>query len=193
MMGERRVVRIDRVVTRGGDGGETSLGDGSRVGKDTPRIVAIGAVDEANAAVGVLRTETAALTEIDAALARVQHDLFDLGADLCVPGDAGTRMRLGEAALLRLDDDIARWNTDLPPLASFVLPGGSRSAAQAHMARTIARRAERDVVALAGAETINPLLVRYLNRLSDLLFVLARVVNDKGAADVLWRPGATKN
>jgi len=192
-MAERRVVRIDRVVTRGGDGGETSLGDGSRVSKDAPRVHAIGAVDEANAAVGLLRTETAGLAEIDAALARVQHDLFDLGADLCVPGDAGGRMRLGETALLRMDEAIARWNADLPPLTSFVLPGGSRGAALAHMARTVARRAERDVVALAGAETINPLLVRYLNRLSDLLFVLARVLNDNGAADVLWRPAGSES
>jgi cob(I)alamin adenosyltransferase len=187
----RRIVRIDRVATRGGDGGETSLGDGARVGKDTARIAAMGAVDEANAAISLLRLHTRDRAEIDAELGRIQHDLFDLGADLCVPGTDDGRMRLAEAPLLRLDGAIAAWNGRLPALSSFVLPGGSAGAAQAHMARTITRRAERDVVALARVEALNPLLVRYLNRLSDLLFVLARVLNDNGAADVLWRPAGS--
>jgi len=188
-MAERRIVRIDKVTTRGGDGGQTSLGDGSRVGKDTPRIDAIGAVDEANAAIGVLRLHTRGRADIDTALARIQQDLFDLGADLCVPGTAGDRMRLGPEPVARLDTDITNWNACLPPLASFVLPGGDPGAAQAHVARTIARRAERDVVRLGQIEPLNPALVHYLNRLSDLLFVLGRVLNDNGAADVLWRPG----
>jgi len=188
-MAERRIVRIDKVTTRGGDGGQTSLGDGTRVGKETPRIDAIGAVDEANAAIGMLRLNTRERADIDTALARIQQDLFDLGADLCVPGAANDRMRLGPEPVARLDADITAWNSGLPPLASFVLPGGTPGAAQAHVARTIARRAERDVVGLGQIEPLNPALVHYLSRLSDLLFVLGRVLNDNGAADVLWRPG----
>jgi cob(I)alamin adenosyltransferase len=175
-------------VTRGGDGGETSLGDGTRVRKDHPRIAALGAVDEANAAIGVLRLHTAGRAEIDATLAAIQNDLFDLGADLCVPGTEPTRHRLGAAPLARLEAAAARHNAGLAPLTSFVLPGGHPAAAHAHLARAIARRAERDVVALGLAEPLNPNLVRYLNRLSDLLFILARVLNDDGAADIPWRP-----
>jgi cob(I)alamin adenosyltransferase len=182
------MVRIDRVVTRGGDSGETSLGDGSRVRKDALRIEACGAVDEANAAIGVLRLHTGAWAEADAMLARIQNDLFDLGADLCVPGNGRDRLRLAEASLARLDSEIAAMNAALPPLSSFVLPGGSPAAAHAHLARTIVRRAERDVVRLAGEQAVNPALARYLNRLSDQLFVLSRRLNS--GAEPLWIPGA---
>jgi cob(I)alamin adenosyltransferase len=184
------MVRIDRVVTRGGDGGMTSLGDGSRQRKDAPRIEAIGSVDEANAAIGWLRAAIAvgaAKGETDAMLARIQNDLFDVGADLCVPGEGGDRLRLSEVPLLRLEAEIEAMNAALPALTSFILPGGSEPAARAHMARVIARRAERCLIAVDG---LNPLLQRYLNRLSDHLFVLSRVLNNNGAADVLWRPGA---
>ena len=182
------MVRIDRVVTRGGDGGQTSLGDGTRVGKDTARIVAVGEVDEANAAIGLLRCAPGGAAE-DAMLARIQNDLFDLGADLCVSGTAGGRLRLTEAAVARLESEVAALNAGLPPLTSFVLPAGSEAACRAHLARTIVRRAERAVVRLAGAEPVNPVLLRYLNRLSDHLFVLARACNAEGAGDVLWVPG----
>ncbi len=181
------MVRIDVVVTRGGDGGETSLGDGSRQRKDAPRVEAIGAVDEANAVIGVLRLHTRGMADTDAMLARVQNDLFDLGADLCVPGEAGDRLRLTDKPLVRLEAEIAAMNAQLPPLRSFILPGGRTGAAHAHLARTVARRAERAVV---GVDGLNPAVLRYLNRLSDHLFVLARVLNDDGADDVLWVPGA---
>ncbi len=180
------MVRIDRVVTRGGDGGETSLGDGTRVRKDSRRVEAIGAVDEANAAIGVLRLHTQALADSDAMLARIQNDLFDVGADLCVPGEGGERLRVTDAPVLRLQAEVAAMNEALPPLTSFILPGGSAGAAYAHVARTVVRRAERAAI---GVEGINPTVVRYLNRLSDHLFVLARVLNDGGAGDVLWVPG----
>jgi cob(I)alamin adenosyltransferase len=184
------MVRIDVVVTRGGDGGDTSLGDGTRVRKDAARITAIGAVDEANAAIGVLRVDTRALAELDAMLARVQNDLFDVGADLSVPGEGGNRLRMTDTAVARLDAEIQAMNAGLPPLTSFVLPGGSAGAAQAHLARTIVRRAERDAVGLAAQEPVTPALLRYLNRLSDHLFLLARVLNGNGADDVMWVPGA---
>ena len=183
------MVRIDVVVTRGGDGGETSLGDGTRVPKDSPRIAAIGAVDEANAVIGVLRLHTRADAPTDAMLARVQNDLFDLGADLSVPGEGGERLRLTDTPMQRLEEEIAAMNAGLPPLRSFILPGGSAGAAHAHLARTVVRRAERDVAAVEG---LNPAVRRYLNRLSDHLFVLARVLNGKGAGDVLWVPGANR-
>lgn len=181
------MVRIDRVVTRGGDKGETSLGNGARVRKDSARIEAIGAVDEANAAIGWV---SAAAAERGSALAGIQNDLFDLGADLCVPGEGGDRLRLSDIPAKRLESEVARLNERLRPLTSFVLPGGSEAAARAHMARTVARRAERAVVALAAEEQVNPAVIRYLNRLSDYLFVLARGLNNDGADDVLWRPGA---
>jgi cob(I)alamin adenosyltransferase len=186
------MVKIDRVVTRGGDGGETSLGDGSRVTKDTPRIEAVGAVDEANAAIGVLRLHLGGDAAADGMLARILNDLFDVGADLCVPGAAGDRLRLTDATNLRLEAEIAEMNAKLPPLTSFVLPGGTAGAAHAHMARVAVRRAERRVVALNHAETVNPAVVRYLNRLSDHLFVLGRRLNNNGALDALWVPGANR-
>ncbi|MEN0074190.1 MAG: cob(I)yrinic acid a,c-diamide adenosyltransferase [Paracraurococcus sp.] len=187
------MVRLDVITTRGGDRGETSLGDGTRLPKDAARIEAIGAVDEANAALGLLRLQTAGLAEADAMLARIQNDLFDLGADLCMPGggegEGGGRLRVTAAQCLRLEREIAALNARLPPLRSFVLPGGSPGAAAAHLARTLARRAERRAVTLAAAEALNPEVVRYLNRLSDHLFVLSRHLNGDGAGDVLWVPG----
>jgi cob(I)alamin adenosyltransferase len=183
------MVRINRVTTRGGDKGETSLGDGTRVRKDDPRIEAIGAVDEANTAIGVLRLITREAPGVTAMLARIQNDLFDLGADLCVPGEAGDRLRLTDTPVLRLEDEVTAMNASLPPLTSFILPGGSEGSAYAHVARAAARRAER---AVAGLTQVNSVLLRYLNRLSDHLFVLGRVLNDNGAADVLWVPGANR-
>ena len=146
------MVRLDVITTRGGDQGETSLGDGTRVRKDALRVEAMGAVDEANAAIGLLRVQTATMPEADAMLARIQNDLFDLGADLCVPGEAAGRLRVTMAQCLRLEQELAAMNAALPPLRSFVLPGGTPAAAAAHLARTLARRAERSVVALAAAE-----------------------------------------
>ena len=183
------MVRIDRVVTRGGDGGETSLGDGARVAKDHVRVEAYGTVDEANAAIGVLRLHTAHDLPLDAVLAGAQNDLFDIGADLCVPGEAGDRLRVTAAVAARLEHAVADFNESLPPLTSFVLPGGSAASAHAHLARTIVRRAERRVVTLAQVEAVNPEVVRALNRLSDLLFVIGRRLNASG--DVLWRPGGS--
>ncbi len=183
------MVRINRVVTRGGDGGETSLGDGSRIAKDSPRVEAIGHVDEANAAIGLLRAAVVSLPEMDGMLARVQNDLFDLGADLCVPGEDGARLRLPAAAVERLEAEIATLNARLPPLRSFVLPAGSEAAARAHLARGVIRRGERAVVRVSREEALNPVLIRYLNRLSDLLFVLARLCNADAGGDVLWVPG----
>lgn len=184
------MVRIDRVVTRGGDAGETSLGDGARLRKDAPRIVAIGAVDEANAAIGLLRAATHGMFHVDAMLARIQNDLFDVGADISVPGEGGERLRITEGPVMRLEGEIEAMNNDLPKLTSFVLPGGTVAACHAHVARTIVRRAERDVVRLAAEEAVTPALLHYLNRLSDHLFVLARVLNSNGTEEVLWQPGA---
>ncbi|MFN6953329.1 MAG: cob(I)yrinic acid a,c-diamide adenosyltransferase [Acetobacteraceae bacterium] len=186
------MVRLDVIVTRGGDGGETSLGDGTRVRKDALRVAAYGTVDEANAAIGLLRCDCAEDAEADAMLARIQNDLFDLGADLCVPGEGGERLRVTDGQAARLEAEIAAMNAAIPPLRSFVLPGGTRAAASAHLARTIARRAEREVVALAAVEAVNPAVLRYLNRLSDHLFVLARRLNGNGAGDVTWTPGANR-
>jgi len=186
------MVKLDVIMTRGGDGGETSLGDGARVRKDALRVEAYGTVDEANAAIGVLRLHAQEDAEADAMLARIQNDLFDIGADLCVPGEAGARLRVADTQSARLEAELAAMNSAMPALKSFVLPGGSAGAAAAHVARTVTRRAERLVVALAAAEEVNPAVIRYLNRLSDHLFVLARRLNGNGAGDVLWVPGATR-
>jgi cob(I)alamin adenosyltransferase len=186
------MVKLDVITTRGGDGGETSLGDGARVRKDALRVEAYGTVDEANAAIGVLRLHAQEDAEADAMLARIQNDLFDIGADLCVPGEAGARLRVADTQSARLEAELAEMNGAMPALKSFVLPGGSAGAAAAHVARTVTRRAERLVVALAAAEEVNPAVIRYLNRLSDHLFVLARRLNGNGAGDVLWVPGATR-
>jgi cob(I)alamin adenosyltransferase len=140
----------------------------------------------------VLRLHTCADAEADAMLARIQNDLFDIGADLCVPGEAGARLRVADTQSARLEAELAAMNSAMPALKSFVLPGGSAGAAAAHVARTVTRRAERLVVALAAAEEVNPAVIRYLNRLSDHLFVLARRLNGNGAGDVLWVPGATR-
>lgn len=187
------MVRLTRIYTRGGDAGETSLGDGGRVAKHDLRVAAYGTVDEANAAIGLARLSAAA--ETDAMLARIQNDLFDLGADLCTPED-GTRaagaLRIQASQVARLEHEIDALNATLKPLNSFVLPGGTPCAAHLHLARTVTRRAERLVAELASRETINPEALKYLNRLSDHLFVLSRHVNDRGAGDVLWTPGANR-
>jgi len=192
------MVRLTRIYTRGGDTGKTSLGDGSRVPKEALRVEAYGTVDEANAAIGLARLHVAAGAdaEADAMLARIQNELFDLGADLCTPEDgrrAAGALRIVAAQVARLEREIDAMNAGLQPLQSFILPGGSPGAAYLHLARTVTRRAERLVCALAAAETVNPEAVKYLNRLSDHLFVLGRRVNDNGAQDVLWRPGATRS
>jgi cob(I)alamin adenosyltransferase len=188
------MVKLDRIYTRGGDRGMTSLGDGSRLPKDAPRMRAIGAVDEANAAIGVARAHAADPGDPFAGmLARVQNDLFDFGADLARPGAeaADGRLRVQPAQVARLEAEIDALNDALAPLTSFVLPGGTPFAAQLHVARTAARRAERAVAALAQAEPVNPAALAYINRLSDLLFVMSRAANDQGRADILWVPGLT--
>ncbi len=184
------MVKLDVITTRGGDGGQTSLGDGTRVAKDDLRVEAYGTVDETNAAIGMLRMHTTG--GADAMLARIQNDLFDLGADLCVPGVGSDRLRVTEAQALRLEQEVAAMNADLPPLRSFVLPAGTAAAAHAHLARTITRRAERLTVALAAKEVVNPAAILYLNRLSDHLFVFARARNAEAGGDVTWAPGATR-
>ena len=187
------MVTLTRIYTRGGDQGRTSLGDGTRVAKHTARVAAYGTVDEANAAIGMARLHTTGAA--DAMLARIQNDLFDLGADLCRPGsdfESDTALRIRENQVERLEREIDGMNAELQPLTSFVLPGGTPAAACLHLARTVTRRGERLVVELAEAETVNPAAIRYLNRLSDHLFVMSRWLNDKGAADVLWVPGANR-
>lgn len=187
------MVYLSRIYTKTGDQGETALGDGSRVAKDHPRVTAYGSVDELNAVIGILRNQPGVDDDL---LRTIQNDLFDVGADLCLPQSSeetvGRHLRVRPEQATRLEAAIDRLNAGLAPLTSFVLPGGSPAAAWCHLARTVCRRAERAVVTLARTETINPQIVIYLNRLSDLLFVLARVGNDQGRADVLWQPGATQ-
>jgi cob(I)alamin adenosyltransferase len=185
------MVRLTRIYTRTGDKGLTSLGDGKRVAKSALRVAAFGTVDEANAAIGLARLH--AKGKLDAMLARIQNDLFDLGADLCVPETGkGTRsrLRLAEAQVVRLEREIDVMNAKLEPLDSFVLPGGSAASAHLHLARAIVRRAERLMVELAQSEKVGEAALRYINRLSDHLFVMSRAAN-KGA-DVLWKPGANR-
>ena len=187
------MVRLTRIYTRGGDRGETSLGDGTRVPKHDLRVAAYGTVDEANAAIGMARLH--ADSEAEAMLARIQNDLFDLGADLCTPEDgrkAAGALRILPAQVERLEHEIDAMNAALRPLDSFILPGGTPAAAHLHLARTITRRAERLVSELAAQEPVNPEALKYLNRLSDHLFVLGRRLNDNGAGDVLWVPGANR-
>ncbi|WP_368640048.1 cob(I)yrinic acid a,c-diamide adenosyltransferase [Castellaniella ginsengisoli] len=175
-------IRVSIVSTRTGDDGTTGLGDKTRVPKDAPRIMALGDVDELNSAIGLWRTAPLP-AEIDTLLDRIQHDLFDLGAELCIPGWTA----LKDAHVLRLDDALKHYNAELGPLQEFILPGGCPAAAHAHMARTLARRAERSVVTLSRADTVNPPVLHYLNRLSDLCFVLARFLNRAaGVTDTLW-------
>jgi cob(I)alamin adenosyltransferase len=187
------VVYLSRIYTKTGDSGQTSLGDGSRVDKDHPRVVAYGSVDELNAVLGLLVTHQPPEGPL---LRSIQNDLFDVGADLCVPATPeeapGSRLRISEPQVQRLEAAIDRLNADLAPLTSFVLPGGEAIAAWAHLARTVCRRAERDCITLQRQEPINAQVVIYLNRLSDLLFVLSRVYNRNGAGDVLWQPGKTR-
>jgi len=187
------MVRLTRIYTRGGDSGETSLGDGARVPKHALRVAAYGTVDEANAAIGVARLHADAAAE--EMLGRIQNDLFDLGADLCTP-EGGKRgegaLRIAAAQVDRLEREIDAMNATLAPLDSFILPGGTAAAAHLHLARTVTRWAERLVSELAGVDQVNPDALKYLNRLSDHLFVLGRRVNDRGARDVLWRPGANR-
>ena len=193
------MVQLTKIYTRGGDQGETSLGDGSRVAKHDVRVEAYGTVDEANAVIGLVRVEIARAgadeKDLDAALSRIQNDLFDLGADLCTPEDgrrAEGALRIAASQVEWLEIEIDKINERLAPLSSFILPGGSPVAAQLHLARTVARRAERCVTELARSETVNMEAVKYLNRLSDLLFVMSRAANNDGADDVLWVPGANR-
>ena len=190
------MVVLNRIYTKTGDGGETALGNGTRVPKHALRVEAYGTSDETNATVGLARLH--AEGDMDAALARIQNDLFDLGADLCRPDMAKdaeaeyTPLRMTEAQVLRLESEIDAMNEALEPLRSFVLPGGSALSANLHLCRTVSRRAERLTVALAGEEEVNQHALKYLNRLSDWFFVASRIANDDGRADVLWVPGANR-
>ena len=186
------MVTLTRIYTRGGDTGQTSLGDGSRVAKHDLRVAAYGTVDETNGVVGLARLHTQG--EADAMLARIQNDLFDLGADLCTPGEgrkAEGALRIVDAQVERLEREIDTMNAELAPLTSFILPGGTAASAHLHLARTVARRAERLMCDLAAKDEVNPAAIRYVNRLSDHLFVLARWENERGTRDVLWVPGGT--
>lgn len=192
------MVKLNRIYTRTGDDGLTGLATGERKLKCDARVEAYGTVDETNATLGLARLHAAADADLDAALRRIQNDLFDLGADLATPeaGDslAWTPLRVTAAQVQRLEAEIDRFNAEIAPLDSFVLPAGSPLATFLHLARTVARRAERATVrlALVEGETVNPEVIRYLNRLSDLLFVAARRANDNGKGDVLWTPGETR-
>ncbi|MFT8369108.1 MAG: cob(I)yrinic acid a,c-diamide adenosyltransferase [Acetobacter papayae] len=188
-------IRIDRVVTRGGDSGQTSLGDGSRVGKDSLRIEVLGALDELNAVLGLVRAHATqpggqAETRVEEELATLQNLLFDMGAELCVPeGPKTSRVKpVAEHVVTELEGWIERMRADQQPLSGFVLPGGALAACWAHMARTQTRRAERQLVALGRHETLNPVLLKILNRMSDYFFVLARYFNQNGQSDLLWQP-----
>jgi cob(I)alamin adenosyltransferase len=189
------LVRLNRIYTRTGDAGETGLVDGSRVSKADLRLAAIGDVDEANSAIGVaLRQVTDA--GLKAMLARIQNELFDLGADLATPGEdfspGEMSLRIVQEQIDRLETEIDGMNEALSPLTSFILPGGGGGAAELHLARAISRRAERMAVAASPSATLNPLALTYLNRLSDHLFVAARFAAAAGEGDILWRPGATR-
>ena len=190
------MVVLNRIYTRTGDDGTTALGTGERRKKYDLRIASYGTVDEVNAAIGLARLATAADAEIDAMLGRIQNDLFDLGADLATPPAANEaerpRLRIVDSQVARLEGEIDALNSGMAELTSFVLPGGSAAAAALHQARTVCRRAERTCVALAERESVSPAALKYLNRLSDLLFVAARYANDEGRGDVLWSPGATR-
>lgn len=196
------MVKLTKIYTRTGDDGTTGLGTGARIAKDDLRVEAYGEVDEANAAVGLAvaacEAVGAPMAELRDLLKTIQHDLFDVGADLCVPvepgEEAGSKLRVQPGQTARLEREIDRFNEPMPRLMSFVLPGGTAPAAALHLARTVVRRAERRVVSLRRAEPDRTAAetVKYLNRLSDLLFVLSRVANGNGAGDVLWVPGANR-
>lgn len=193
------MVVLNKIYTKTGDDGTTALGTGERVMKDGQRVTAYGTIDEANAAIGVARLAIGASCEpVTTALLRIQNDLFDLGADLCVP-DRGeelafTPLRVSAAQVGWLEDQIDALNSELSPLRSFVLPGGTTGGAHLHVARTVCRRAERETITLAklDGEAVSDAVLQYLNRLSDFLFVASRYVNDKGAADQLWVPGENR-
>jgi cob(I)alamin adenosyltransferase len=186
------MVYLSSIYTKSGDAGDTGLGDGTRVPKDHPRVAAYGATDELSAVLGLLLANSPNLPEGDL-VRSVQNDLYDVNADLCLPppkGETpGQKLRVTSSHVSRLEEAIDRLNAGLAPLTSFILPGGTIPAAWGHLARTVCRRAERDVVTLMRAEPVNPQVLVYLNRLSDLLFVLARSLNNQGAKDVLWVPG----
>ncbi len=187
------MVKLTKIYTRGGDAGQTSLTDGSRHPKHTPRIEAYGTIDEANAAYGLARLYTTG--DYDDMLARIQNDLFDAGADVSTPKGsvkAEYELRIIDSQVARLEQEIDQMNADLAPLNSFILPGGGKAAAHLHQCRTIVRRAERLLVRTAETEEINPAVIRYLNRLSDHAFVMSRALNNNGADDVLWVPGANR-
>ncbi len=193
------MVVLNKIYTRTGDDGTTALGSGKRIRKDSARVAAYGTIDETNAAIGMARVHIAeSHPELDAMLARIQNDLFDLGAELSVPATGEEqktpRLEITAAQVKRLENEIDRLNAELQPLRSFVLPGGSPGAAALHMARTICRRAERLMVSLAADpnETVSPVALQYVNRLSDLLFVASRYVNDRGRSDILWVPGQNR-
>jgi cob(I)alamin adenosyltransferase len=180
--------RLSKIYTRTGDQGTTGLGDGSRVPKDSLRVEAFGTVDELNSVIGLLLAE-ALEPQVRTCLTDIQHDLFDLGGELCIPG----RTAMSDGQVERLEKLLDGFNAELPPLKEFILPGGARPAALCHVARTVCRRAERRLVSLANAQAVSPVALKYLNRLSDLLFVLARVLNrHHGQGDVLWQPGKNR-
>ena len=187
------MVKLTKIYTCGGDKGQTSLGSGKRVAKHDLRVAAYGTVDETNAVLGLVRLHCTG--EADALIARLQNELFDLGADLCTPEVEAPEyppLRITPEQVERLEREIDRINQDLEPLNSFILPGGTPAASYLHLARTVSRRAEREMTALAEEESINPAALRYVNRLSDLLFVMARQLNENGKADILWVPGNTR-
>lgn len=187
------MVKLDKIYTRGGDKGQTSLGDGERVAKHDPRVSAYGTTDECNGILGLARQHTDG--DADEMIARIQNDLFDLGADLCTPEQEDPKyppLRMSAEQVTRLENEIDAMNAEIPPLTSFILPGGSAAAAWLHLARTVARRAEREMTETAETQDINPVAIQYINRLSDHLFVLARKLNDNGATDVLWVPGQNR-
>jgi cob(I)alamin adenosyltransferase len=187
------MVKLTKIYTRGGDAGQTSLGDGARVAKHDARVAAYGTVDEANAVVGLARQHVDG--DVDAMLARIQNDLFDLGADLCTPETPDPKyppLRMVQAQVDRLEREIDALNERMKPLESFILPGGAPGAAWLHLARTVMRRAERLMTELAESEAVNPVAIKSANRLSDHLFVLARHLNDGGKSDVLWVPGQNR-
>lgn len=191
------MVKLNKIYTRTGDDGSTGLVDGSRLSKDSDRVCAYGDVDETNSVVGLARLHLTN-TRLDQMLSRIQNELFDLGADLATPlpaeGDADSEyaLRIVNTQVSRLESDLDALNDDMQALTSFILPGGSAPASYLHQARTVARRAERSMVALAEHTPVNPQALAYINRLSDFLFVAARWCNDQGAGDVLWVPGATR-
>jgi cob(I)alamin adenosyltransferase len=187
-----KLVKLNKIYTRTGDEGEAGLVDGGRVSKASLRMIAIGEIDEANCAVGVALAELEADSPAAASLARIQNEMFDLGADIATPGDLEGALRIIPAQVERLEREIDRMNESLEPLTSFILPGGSRATAALHLARAVVRRAERAAVALAAGEEVNRAALAYLNRLSDHLFVTARHVAAQAGGDVLWQPGATR-